>query len=252
MLLCLTAALSLGCLNFAEAAAIDSSILPHQYNGNEIYLDGAPAGTGVGTFSPDWAQGGGAGVTAADLTNNGTNLVYTETSNNGWVEQDGGSTPWESVVAESKWVVELSVDLNDNDLQTPDNMVMWAEGGGNRQIIVISATGVSTLEGTTLATGLDNTDGQHLYQLHYDATDLTADPSGTYQLYRDGVQIGADFARGASSGLSRLIVGDCCTGLGNPIDEYEIGHVRFGVPEPSTIALAFLGLIGLAGRRRSA
>jgi len=228
-------ALVLGLGSVAQAQVLDSSTFANQYNGSDIYLDGAPPGTGAGAFSADWSQAGGADVVATDLTNNGTSLVYTPTSNNGWLQQDGEASPWEAegtgVVSQLGWTFELSVDLNDIS-GANDNIVMWNEGGGNRQIIVIAAGEVRTFGGTVLDTN-DNTDGQHVFQLQYDSTDTTADPSGTYQLYRDGVQIGTDLARESGQGLSRLIVGDCCTSLGNPIDQYEIGHVRFDTVLPT-------------------
>lgn len=246
-MLCLAAALMLGCWNWVDAAAVDSSTLAHQYDGNQIH-------DGTSAISP-WGILGG--IEDDDVALNGSSLVITPLSgaddndNNGWIQQDGGGTPWEDVVALPQWTLEVSVDLNDLDLELQDNIVIWAEGGGNRQIIIIGSNSVSTFGGTVLDTN-SNTDGQHLFQLQYDATDTTADASGTYQLYRDGVLLGA-LARESGQGLDRLIVGDCCTSpLGNPVDQYEIGHVRFGsdIPEPCSIVLIGLGLIGLAGRRR--
>lgn len=239
----------LGVCQFS-VAQWDSTEFTYQYNGSDIF-------DGTTTVSP-WAIAGG--LEDDDLSLNGSTLTITPLGgadgddNNGWIQQDGDTTPWETpgsgVVEQNEWALEFALDLDDLDLSVNDNITLWAEGGGNRQIIVIGADSVSTFGGTVLDMN-DNTDGMHVFQLAFSALDATADASGTYQLYRDGVLIGADLPRESGQGLSRLIIGDCCTSLGNPVDQYNIGYVRFSaVPEPSSLGILMIGMLGLFGRVR--
>jgi hypothetical protein len=213
---------------------LDSSNFDNRYNGNEIWN-----GT---SFVNQWAQAGGA--TPAALSLNGTNLVQTNDANNGWIQHDDAdSTPWE--LGSGSFTVEMTAVLNDTNATLNDGFTLWAELGGattgNRQILWIQNDSVNLLDGTELLGGIDNTDTLHTYRLAYDATDTSADATGTYHVWRDGLLItGSGIARQAAATVdSRLIAGDCCTSLGNPVDQYEIGYIRYdmdGAFEPEFLA----------------
>ena len=74
----------------------------------------------------------------------------------------------------------------------------------------------------------------------YDADDTTAGPDGTYHVWWNNVPItDTGIARQAATTSTRLIVGDCCTSIGNPVDEFEVGYIRYdmdGAFEPTVIA----------------
>lgn len=106
---------------------VNSSTFANQYNGSQIW-DGA-------TFQNDWTQAGyGAGndpIPALSL--NGTALRITNSvvatpagaGNNGWVQQDTGSTPWE--LGTGNWTIELSGKVN-KATAAADNFVLWGDG----------------------------------------------------------------------------------------------------------------------------
>jgi hypothetical protein len=222
-----------------------SSGFANQYDGNQIW-DGT-------NFVNQWAQAGGA--TPASLSLNGTNLVQTNDANNGWVQHDGGTTPWET--GTGSFALEVSLKLNDTDLSLNDNIALWMEGQGNRQIIVVTSTAVHAWGGNSLGPVLidnvNNTDDFHTFRVNFNPNDTSAGPEGTYQVLRDGTLIsGAGLARESGQSNSRLIVGDCCTQpLGNPVDQFEIQYVRYTyVPEPGAIALCFAAMGGVLSRRR--
>ena len=199
---------------------LDSSNFDNQYNGNEIW-NGA-------TFVNQWAQNGGA--TAASLSLNGTNLIQDNDDNNGWVEHDNDSTPWE--LGTGSYTLEVTGVLNDTDGAEEDGFVLWTALDGNRQVIWIQDDSINLLDGTELLGGLDNTNGLHTIRVAYDATDTTAGADGTYHVWHDGLLItGSGIARQAGTTSSRLIVGDCCTSIGNPVDQFEIGSIRYDMDD---------------------
>ncbi len=220
----------------------DSSSFSNQYSGDEIW-DGA-------TLLNDWVLNGGN--TAAALSLSGSNLVVSADANNGWVEHDNDTTAWES--SDGNWTVEINAKLNDTDVGVNDGLVIWGERDGNRGVLWIQGTSVTDISGNVIVDGIDNTDDFHTFRVAYDATDAL------HHVWRDGdllsgVGVDINLAGGTSS---RLIIGDCCTGIGNPVDQYELGYVRYQadqalsvVPEPGSMNLAVIGgLAVLAIRRR--
>ena len=227
--------------------AADSSTFDNQYDGNSIW-DGAALQNG-------WGQNGGH--TPAALSLSGSNLVFSPDENNGWIEHDNDATPWE--LGSGKWTVEVELKLNDNDPNVNDGITLWAERDNNRGVLWIQGNAVSDIDGGEIAGGFDNTDAFHTFRVAFDPTDDTASPSGTHHVWRDDILLsgsGVDINL-AGGTASRLIVGDCCTGIGNPVDQYEIGYVRYQadmalapIPEPNSLVLVGLGIIGFVSFRR--
>lgn len=220
----------------------DSSSFSNQYSGDQIW-DGA-------TLLNDWGLNGGN--TAAALSLSGNNLVVSADANNGWVEHDNDSTAWES--SDGNWTVEINAKLNDTDVGVNDGFVIWGERDGNRGVLWIQGTSVTDINGNVIVDGIDNTDDFHTFRVAYDATDAL------HHVWRDGdllsgAGVDINLAGGTSS---RLIIGDCCTGIGNPVDQYELGYVRYQadqalsvVPEPGSMNLAVIGGLAILAIRRS-
>lgn len=190
---------------------INSSTFDNLYNGNDIW-DGA-------SFQNLWNQAGGA--TTASLTTVGTTLQVLNDANNGWLEHDGGSTPWEA--GTGSWTLEVSAKLTDTGAAN-DNFVLWTALGGQRLIINIQDDGVLyNTDGASLASGVDNTDVFHTFRIAYDSS------ATTFHVWRDDVALTGAGGVAPTTGTSntRLIVGDCCTSIGNPIDQFEIDYVRY-------------------------
>ena len=221
--------------------AADSSTFASQFDGNQIF-DGT-------SLINDWVQNGGHTPAAFSLS--GGTLVVTPDANNGWVEHDNDFTPWE--LSAGSWTLEVEVKLNDTDPGVNDGLVLWGERDGNRGVLWIQAGSITDLSGTVLADGLDNTDGFHTIRVAYDSNEAL------HHVWRDGALLsgaGVDINL-AGGNLSRLIIGDCCTGIGNPVDQFELGYVRYQadqalavIPEPTTAILIGLGCLGLMSGRR--
>ncbi|MGI9456475.1 MAG: PEP-CTERM sorting domain-containing protein, partial [Aeoliella sp.] len=154
---------------------------------------------------------------------------------------DGGASPWEtSVMDEPQWTLDVSLKLNDVSA-APGFATLWTESTANRAIFVVTPTGITDFGGNAIGGVVDNSDALHAYQIQFDSADATF-TGGTYTVYRDGVLQG-QAGRTDTVGAGRLIVGDCCSTINstpaNPVDEYEIGHVRFDavIPTPDTLTL---------------
>lgn len=207
---------------------VSSSTFAHQYNGNQIW-DGS-------AFQNGWSQAGYAAgsdpLPALSLSGSAlrvTNSLITTPAgagNNGWLQQDTGSTPWE--LGTGNWTIELSGKVNEAS-SLNDNFVLWMAVGGSRLIVRIAQDAVGYGEtGADLISGVNNADAFHTYRIAYEANNLTAGPTGTYHVWRDNVPIsGVGVSRQASDANTRLIVGDCCSSLGNPVDPFEIQYVRY-------------------------
>jgi len=219
----------------------DSSTFASQYNGDQIW-------DGSATIN-DWVLNGGN--TTAALSLSGSNLVVSADQNNGWVEHDNDSTAWES--SAGNWTVEINAKLNNIADDVSDGLVIWGERDGNRGVLWIQDTAVTDIDGNVILDGIDNTDGFHTFRVAYDSADAL------HHVWRDGTLLsGAGVDINLAGGTnSRLIIGDCCTNIGNPVDQYELGFVRYQadqalavVPEPSTGLLCGLGCLALLSIRR--
>ena len=190
-----------------DGFSILSSTFDNQYNGNEVW-DGV-------TFQNQWVQAGGGDP--SELTLNGTNLVVEQVANNGWFEHDDGATPFE--LGSGSWTVEVRAHVQATGAS---GFNIWAALNGERDILIVNEGSVTNLGGTEFDAN-DNTDGFHDFRLVYDATD------DVYHYFRDAVQLtpAAGVGQQAASANTRLIIGDCCTGVAGigSIVEYE--YIRY-------------------------
>lgn len=191
---------------------VDSSSFAHEFLGTDIF------NANTLLFGDDWNLAGGASTSS--LSNDGTTLVANNDANNGWLEQNTGASPWE--VGVGSWSLEVRAKLTDTN-GNDDGLTIWTDLNAENHVIWIQDDSINLLDGTELLGGIDNTDGFHDFRVAYDAD------AGSYHVWRDGVFAttpGGLKAR-APAGDPRLIIGDCCTGIGNPVDQWEIDYVRY-------------------------
>lgn len=227
----------------------DSSTFAHQYNGDEIF---------DGTSMVNQWDVAASGGTEADLSLDGSNLIYTYTTNNGWFQHDDGGTPWEMGAGES-WTVAVKAKLTSTNPDPFGRFVIWTDvdGAGENQILVAGETGVNQF-GFGFDLQSDNTSDFHEYRIAYDH------PNEAYYFYRDGVQVmqssgvasglgDGSYAARAGTSATRLIVGDCCSNVGGVGGQVEYEWIRYDmsgafapipVPEPSTFVLVALAMLG--------
>ena len=229
----------------AALTALNSNAFANQYDGNQIF-------DGTNTLN-GWAANGGA--SNANLSLSGSNLVLALTNNNGWIEHDNGSTPWEG--GTGSWTVEVRANVN---AATNSGFVIWGALNGERNIMTILQNSVNEHGGTQHDSN-SNVGGFHDFRLAYDAAD------DVYHYFRDGVQLTplAGIGQQDGTGNTRLIIGDCCTSsagstLGGPGTSVEFEYIRYDntgafspapIPEPTAaILLGAAGLGCLLRRRR--
>ena len=183
----------------------DSALFEVTASGSEIF-DGAE-------LLGDWVNTGGV----LDFTLNGNVLTLGTTDTNGWIEHDSGATPWElGVAGGGSWTAEIRVRIS-NDFG--NGIVIWAENGAQRAVMLIDDISVSILNGELLD-GNDNTDGFHTFRVAFDAIE------GVYFFWRDGVALNdVGLPAQGATGNNRLIVGDCCTSV--PMTTVDVEYVRY-------------------------
>ena len=223
----------------------DATAFAQFYLGNQMWENGTPAY--VGDWNGDIASGG----TQADYSNNGTNLVVSQTTNNGWFQHDNDTSPWDLLLPTESWTAEMRVHVQ----STPGGVSLWgAQIGDGAGIITVNNNGVSAGAGAALDLDTtDNTDGFHTFRLAYDG------PDGVYSVWRDGALLTSTQTATLNLGFSRFIIGDCCSSYGGVGNVFEIEYAAYDVtgafapvlvPEPSSTALLGLGGLALLLRRR--
>jgi hypothetical protein len=192
-----------------------SGSFAHQFNGDQIW-DGA-------AYANGWDGAATSGGTTADYSLNGTNLSYNMSTNNGWLQQDNGSTPWE--LGSGSWTVEVRARVGATGGNS--GFVIWGALNGERDILTIRENSVTNLAGTVFDTS-NNTSGFHDFRLVYDAG------ADVYHYFRDSVQLTplTGVPQQAGTANTRLIIGDCCsTVAGTPFggvgSSFEIEYVRY-------------------------
>ena len=174
-----------------------SNTFDHQYDGIDIW-DGAGYANG-------WDGETASGGTTADYSLDGNNLTYNFSTNNGWLQHDNGSTPWE--LGSGSWSVEVRAKIGSTGGNS--GFVIWGALNGERDILAIREGSVTNLGGAVFDS-TDNTDGFHDYRLVYDAG------ADVYHYFRDAVQLTplTGVGQQGGTGSTRLIIGDCCTNVG--------------------------------------
>ena len=227
--------------NAAVTATKDASAFSQYYLGNEIW-DGA-------AYANGWDGAGASGGTTADYSLNGTNLLINQTTNNGWLQLNNGISAWEAMAATDSWTIEARIHV----ASVGGAASIWgAQVGAGAGIITANDNGVSAGAGTTI--GLDTTDntaGFHNFRIAYDQ------PNNVYNVWRDGALLTDTQGATLNTGLTRLIVGDCCSSTGGVGSIYEIEYAAYDVtgafapiPEPSSATLLGLGALALLRRRK--
>ncbi|MEZ5324915.1 MAG: hypothetical protein R3F19_07620 [Verrucomicrobiales bacterium] len=161
----------------------------------------------------DWVNAGGF----TDFELDGEFMTLLAADNNGWLEQDSGSTPWEVGVEDGEsWTVEVRVRIADDE---SNGLVVWAANGSERGILQINAVSTQNF-GAEILDENSNSDAFHTFRMAYDSGE------GLYYFWRDGILLNPDgaFAQAATAN-NRLIVGDCCSSI--PMTSVDLEYVRF-------------------------
>ena len=202
-----------------------SSTFDNQYDGIDIW-DGA-------AYASGWDGATASGGTTADYSLNGNNLVYNFSTNNGWLQHDNNTTPWE--LGSGSWTVEVRAKVGSTGGNS--GLVIWGALNGERDILTVRENSVTNLGGTVFDSA-SNTDGFHDFRLVYDAD------ADVYHYFRDAVQITplTGIGQQGATGSTRLIVGDCCSNIGgSPFggvgSSFELEYIRYdmtGAYSPTT------------------
>ncbi len=227
----------------ASLSVLSSSAFQNKFNGSDIF-DGTNAINGwAGTGSPN----------DPGLALSGSNVSLNLTGTNGWIQHDNDATPWE--LGTGSWTVEVRAMVSSN--AGAGGFTIWGALNGERNIMTIRESSVTDLAGNVFS--VNNNVGEfHDFRLVYDGDD------DAYHYFRDGSLItpAGGIDQQAGSGNTRLIIGDCCTGIagetfGGPDTVVELEYVRYDntgafspVPEPASSLLVMLGALALGLRRR--
>lgn len=208
--------------------------------------DGSQISNGT-SFINGWTVTGGANPVNPSLS--GTTLTATTPGANGWIQQDSGTSDWETGTTGS-WTFEATISLGPDD-----GLAFWLDAANGGRITYVGANGIGTggngsMSNQSLST-VSNI-GTHTFRFAHD------NDTGLMSMWRDGILVSDTLASGGISGGPRLIIGDCCSGAGGvTIDAYEIESFNYDtsgafapIPEPSSALLFGLTGLGLLFRRK--
>ncbi|MBT3594491.1 MAG: hypothetical protein HN505_00805 [Verrucomicrobia bacterium] len=196
---------------------LDSADFEYTAAANEIF-DGD-------TLKNQWTNEGG--TTEFELHDGYLTLV--SASNNGWIQHDSDTTPWESgVVGGGSWTAEIRVRVRPDE---GNGLVLWGANGQERNIVQINSDSTQVLGGNILNED-DNSDGFHTFRLAFESG------SNEYFIWRDGELISIENTPAqAPSSNNRFIVGDCCSGINmSKIDLVYIRYDTTGAFSPTAVS----------------
>ena len=160
-----------------------------------------------------WANAGG--TTEFELHEDYLTLVSAD--NNGWIQHDTDSTPWETGVADGEsWTVEIRARIHPDE---GNGITLWGANGQERNIIQINGNNTQILGGAVLSES-DNTNGFHTFRMAYESG------ANEYLVWRDGMLISTEsMSAQAATDQNRLIIGDCCSGIN--MSKIDLAYIRY-------------------------
>lgn len=208
------------------------------YNGNEIF-----DGTSYVNGWDDNAAGTNESVSGSVLT-------IGNATNTGWVQQNNGSSDWETqLTPTSPWTLETRVNVNDGNGGTDNVLNLWLGNATNTIILNISETGIGTFNNNSNLDATANT-GFVTVRVAYDNV------ANAFSVWRNDSLLSDTVASNFNDNTAdRLIVGECCTSVSHTTAmieyvNYDTSGAFAPVPEPSSALLLGFSGFGLLVRRR--
>ena len=196
-----------------DAESKPESPLP-QKDSSTFEVVAAPAQIFDGTdLQGDWVNTGG--FTEFEL--DGSFMTLISANDNGWLEHDNGSTPWEVGVENGgSWTAEIRVRVADDE---GNGIVVWGANGAERGILQINSASTQNF-GAEILDENDNSDAFHTFRMAFDSEE------GVYFFWRDTILLNPEGAF-AQSGTdqNRFIVGDCCSSI--PMTSVDLEYIRY-------------------------
>ena len=230
---------ALAVTTLASNAAITTMLAA---NGFTNYNLGSDIHNGT-TFSGDFSSVDATGVLTGD------SLAVTPLAN-GWVQQDNGTSDFESAIGTGDWTVETTITLTGTK-----GIALWIDPstGATGGLLYIGTNGLGTgaaTNGSNANLDTNSNVGTHSFRMAYDSA------ASAISVWRDGALVTDTFTPSNPGGGPRLILGDCCSSLagGNTFTieafSYDTSGAFAPIPEPSSVTLLVLSGLALLRRRR--